>query len=320
MSAWKIHLVWGVLTVVIAAAWGQHVASRKEREFEAERTAARLNRRSPAPVAVPTSEPAPLPVSSAAPSDPSLSPDPEAASSRKKDPQKGEILSPEEIRALLQSGDKGDIQRALRGIEQIQDRALRLALLKECLAHADKAVREKALDQLRKEGGPEAAEMMAKALLTDPDEGIRRRAARYLGDVGGPAAMSALQQASRTGTLRVQVACAASLNQLGDSGAAQALLSQIAPMLENPDGALREDAVAYLDDLRSPYALPLLTQALRDSNSNVRKDAIDALAHLAIPQSIPLLEQAAADPNPEVARNAVKALERLRNPVPKKPK
>jgi len=318
MSAWKIHLVWGVLAVVIAAAWGQHVASRKEREFEAERAAARLNRRPPS---TPASEPEPAPVPAAAPAESSPPSDPDAGRSKPKGPQqKGELLSPEEIRTLLQSSDKGDLQRALRAIDAIEDRALKLALLKDALAHADRGVREKALDQLRKVGGPEAAEMMVKALLTDPDEGIRRRAARYLGDVGGPAAMTALQQAARSGTLSVQVAAGASLNKLGDSGPAQALLSQIAPMLESPDGALREDAVAYLDDLRSPYALPLLTQALRDSNSNVRKDAIDALAHLAVPQAIPLLEQAATDPNPEVARNAVKALDKIRNPVPKKPK
>jgi HEAT repeat protein len=161
---------------------------------------------------------------------------------------------------------------------------------------------------------------MAKTLLSDPDEGIRRRAARYLGDLGGPAATAALQQAARSGSLSVQVASAASLNKLGDPGPAQAMLPQIAPMLENPDGAFREDAVAYLDALRSPYSLPLLSQALRDSNSNVRKDAIDALVHLAVPQSIPLIEQALADPNPEVARNAAKGLEKLRNPAPTKSK
>ena len=132
--------------------------------------------------------------------------------------------------------------------------------------------------------------------------------------------MTALQQAARSGTLSVQVASAASLSKLGDSGAAQALLPQIGGMLESPDGALREDAVPSLDDLRSPSTIPLLTQALRDSNSNVRKDAIDALAHLAVPQSIPLIEPSTTDPNPSVARAATKALEKLRNPAPAKSK
>ncbi len=318
MPAWKTHLVWGVLTVVIAAAWGQQVASRKEREFDVERTATRLQHRAPASPADPASEPAPAAVSSAGPTE--SPPATDVAASSPKDAGKDEVLSPEQIRALLQSGNKGDVQRAMRALEKLQDRAARMAILREALANPDRATRERALDLLRKSGDPEAAELMAKALLSDPDEGIRRRAARYLGDLGGPAAMAALQQAARSGALSVQVASAASLNKLGDAGPAQALLSQIGPMLENPDGALREDAVAYLDALRSPYTLPLLTQALRDSNSNVRKDAIDALVHLASPQSIPLIEQALTDPNPEVARAAGRGLDKLRNPAPTKTK
>src|SRR5689334_14279340 len=113
MSAWKTHLVWGVLTVVIAAAWGQHVASRKEREFDAERTAGRLNRR--APVAAPASEPALVPVSSIASADASPSPATEPARSKPKTaPAKKEERPIEE---LLQSGDKGDVLYALRAID-----------------------------------------------------------------------------------------------------------------------------------------------------------------------------------------------------------
>ena len=247
MSAWKIHLVWGVLAVVIAAAWGQHVASRKEREFEAERTAARLNRRAPSTSApVPTSEPAPLPASSDAPAESSPLSDPEAGPAKPKVPaQKRELLSPEEIRTLLQSSDKGDLQRALRAIEMIEDRARKSRSSRNALAQClTGAYPRTGARPASKVGRSRSGGLMAKTLLSDPDEGSASRAARYLGDVGGPPAMTALQQAARSGTLTCRSPPASRWASSGNSGPRQAILSQIARMLENPDGAVREDAVS----------------------------------------------------------------------------
>ena len=320
MATWKIHLVWGVATLVAAAAWGQQVASRKDREFERERGGGRLQR-SGAKVAQATAtapEAAPPTAPDHGLSDRPTAGDAEPTLSKPGKAPTAEALSSDQIRVLLQSKDRGDVQRGVRAIEKLQDRAAKLALLKECLAHPEEDARRRALDLLRKMGGPEAASLIAQALLSDPDENVRERAARHLGEVGGPAALTALQQAARSGTMDVQVASAVSLDKLGDSGATQALLPRIGGMLESPDGAVREDAVGYLDDLRTPGALHLLSQALRDSNSDIRRDAVEALEDLAIPEVLPLLEQAASDPHPAVVREARRALEKLQNPVPKK--
>ncbi len=315
MIAWRIHLVWLALAVVGAAAWGKHVASRTEREVEARRTAAirrpelqKGSKDTLAPEAVSTSPLAPntiKPLPSEAPNSPT---------SNSSEARPTEVLTPEKIGTLLRSKNREEARRGVRAIEKLADRGATLALLREALIHPEEGVRERALDILRKLGGPEAAELLAHTLRTDQEDDVRERAARHLGDIGGPIALAALQEAAGGGPMDVQVAASGSLNKLGQPAAMQTLLQQIGRMLENPDGAVREDAVGYLDDLRTPSAIPQLSMALRDSNSDIRRDAIEALEDLALPEVIPLLEHALSDPHPSVVRDAKEALEKLRGP------
>jgi HEAT repeat protein len=317
MKTWRLHLVWFAVAVVGAAAWGQWTAARKERELldrQAARpaAAAKANRPSAAPVAqasaaVTVGAPLPLPEPESPP----------AGAPKKDKGRPEETLTSEQIRSLLQSKNRDDVQRAVRAIEKLEDRAVKLALLKEALTVEDRKSRERALEILRKLGGPEAAELVAQALRTDREENVRERAARYLGDLGGPAALAALQQAAQSDSMDVRVASAGALSRLGQPGAVQSVLQSIGQMLDNPDGALRKDAVSYLDDLRTPATIPYLTRALRDSDSDVRRDAIEALEDLGLPELIPVLEQALADPNPVVVREAQQAIDRIRNPEPK---
>lgn len=309
MASYGIHVVWLLVALVGAAGWGQQVAARKEREFRARletiaasKSAAPKARSAAAPAeAGPAVEAAALPADAAEPE--------EKPGTRAAAP-----LSPEEIGVLIRSRNRKDVDRGVKAIEKIADPAVKLALLRQALASPEERARERALDILRKMGGPEAADLVAQALRGDAEDDIRRRAARYLGELGGPSALAALQEAVGSPSLELQVAVVSSLDRLGHSGPMHMVIQKLGGMLGDADGALREDAVGYLDDLRTPAAIPQLSRALRDSDSDIRSDAVEALEDLGTPEVVPLLEQALQDPNPRVVREASRALERLRRP------
>src|SRR5688572_32106618 len=109
MSGWKVHLIWGVLAVVGAAAWGQHVSSRKDLEFADERAALRRVR-TVAPPATPSVEHAePVPSSSES-SGAREDPGGASAGAPPATPPRPELLSADQIVALLQTGNSKDGQ------------------------------------------------------------------------------------------------------------------------------------------------------------------------------------------------------------------
>lgn len=304
-----VHVVWLLAAVVGAAAWGQHVASSKEREFR-ERLAA-LAARPKTPGVRPVDFPVAA-VEPEAPPPPAAGADPEPPAERKADEEeKG--LTPAQIRALLAGKDRRALERAVRAIERVADPSTRLALLREALGVAEPRVRERALDLLRKIGGPEAADLVAQALRGDSDENVRRRAARHLGELGGPAALAALHEAARAEPIALQVAAAGSLNRLGDPAPMHVVIHRLGGMLDDPDGAVREAAVDYLQGFRTPAAIPHLGRALRDPDSDIRREAVDGLEDIEAPEVLPLLEQAVRDPHPRVAAEARQALESFRS-------
>ena len=85
-------------------------------------------------------------------------------------------------------------------------------------------------------------------------------------------------------------------------------------MLNNQDGAIREDGVKLLGKLGTVNALPYLEQALRDSNSRVREEAVDALKDTGLKEAIPLLTPLLNDPDQKIARDAQRAIEKIQNP------
>jgi HEAT repeat protein len=109
------------------------------------------------------------------------------------------------------------------------------------------------------------------------------------------------------------VACAASLYKLGQESPAFEVVLQLGKLLESPDGGTRRAAAENLGYLGSPVTIPLLAQAIRDSNSDVRFSAVDGLLNTHSPEAIPILEQAVNDSNREVAEQAREVIARLRS-------
>lgn len=307
MKSWRIHLLWLAVSVTGAAAWGRYVALRTERDL---RERARESRpRSAAEAALPAAPPR---------ADLSLRAEPALPPADAPAPSGPEPMTPDRIRALLR--DRQESAKALRAIEALEDRALKLALIREALGLPDQKARWQALGILARMGGPEASELLVEVLRTGEPPALRVRAASALEKSAAPGAVEALLEGTRSGSNELQAACARSLGRLGHAGPTAELISKFAGSLESPDGAVRRQSIELLADLESPAAIPHLARGLRDSSGDVRTAAVFGLEALAVPEVIPLLEGAAADPNPAVAEEAKGAVLRLRKALqPKRP-
>jgi HEAT repeat protein len=193
---------------------------------------------------------------------------------------------------------------------------LKRELLMEEITLKEGWIRKLAMWELRSLIGDEATGILQAALKTDPDVAVREQAAGLLGQPGGEGNIVLLQKAFREDEFKVTVAAARSLNQLGQPGPMLELIPQLSAKLDSLDGGVRRDAVDMLGGFLTPTAIPYITRALSDSNSDVRRSAVLALGnfgetgHLEV---IPLLESAAQDSNGDVAEMARDFLKRLKN-------
>jgi HEAT repeat protein len=313
MKAWRIHLAWALVTVIVAAVWGHRVASRLESAArgggEGGRHGHGRDREISAGSRVPYQNPEPFgpgrratpPTSGAQANAPSAS----------LNPSDVEEPTPEAIRALLR--DRNQWSKAFEALRRLESRSEKLGLLAEAITgkpiHSQ--VPHVAINCLVELGGTEAVDLIEQALRTPETEGMCSHAARALGTMGDPKSVAALLEAYHSGSMDLKVPCAASLNALGQPGPAAEVLATLSRSLEDSDGAIRRDAVENISSLVSPSALPLLARALRDSNGDVRVVAIYGLEALGTPEIVQLLEPIFNDANPSVAQEAREAVERL---------
>jgi HEAT repeat protein len=312
MKTWRLHLIWTVLALVSAAAWGQHVGRTREIEFrERERI---LQVKVEQATAAAARSPVAAMETAAAP----------AAATPAVDVPLPEKLAPEyevvpldrptveEIRKLIQSGDGW---RAFQVLQRMVKCPLRDELTKELLRNKDPQIRRAVLQMLQDSLGNEAAGPICRECLrSDPSVEVRERAAQCLRANQTAETIAALLEAFQKDELRVQLICAASLNTIGQPGPASQLIPRYAAMLESPDGALRREAVESLGYLRSPQTLPLLARALGDTSGDVRLEAVNGLYdYLDQPQVVALVEPLVNDPVAAVRDAAKDLIESARN-------
>ncbi|MBI3855201.1 MAG: HEAT repeat domain-containing protein [Planctomycetes bacterium] len=306
MKTWRIHFLWGVVTVVTAAAWGKWVRSSQEEELRGrgKPQPTKVAETAAAPAPIPPADPAALPLPVAAPTP--AAPEPEYIVRQE------ERLSAEALRQLVRAGNPGDVWRVMGAVQRMFKCPLKVELLMELLKGKDEQVRRSALYHLH-DALEEAADrpIYREFLRTDPSDVVREAAAQLLGAREDPASVEALLQAFQKDELRVQVACAGSLNTLGQPAPAVQLIPRLAAALESPDGALRRETVERLGQIQVPQAVPVLARALRDSNGDVRLEAVNSLSNYELPEIAGLLQPLLQDPVASV-RDAVKqALDQL---------
>lgn len=226
-------------------------------------------------------------------------------------------MTVDQIRALLKSGNREDVAKALKEIDLMTDRPQKLALLRLMVESGDQGQRSRAVSMLKKMGGPEAVALILSVLSQEGSSSARMQAAVALGELGDPSAIPALQEAWRTGDVQVRSGVAVGLDKFGQREPAQAMVRTLAGMLESSDGGIREDAVDILTHVPMPGSLPLLVSALSDpTNNHVREDAADALGAQKLVDSLPFLEKALQDPAQNVREAAQRAINRIKGPKP----
>ena len=97
------------------------------------------------------------------------------------------------------------------------------------------------------------------------------------------------------------------LEQIGDPQAVPLLIQA----LGDSDWLVRNAAAEALGRIGDPQAIPALMQALGDSEWGVREAAVEALGQIGTPQAIPALMQALGDSEKWMRAVAAKALGKL---------
>ena len=307
MRTWRVHLVWTLITLFTAIIWGNFTARRAARQSQESPPSAL-----PRPAEQPPTEPGIL--------DQIKPLNPPAIQADSQASVRAESSGPEEIRRLLATSSPGDWQHALNSIQKLTDPKVKLDLLKLASKIKDDWVMHRVIVELGLLGGPEAGEVLIQILKSDSKGWIKERAAGWIGNTGGTGALEALLDAYHSDSFYLQVAAAGSLHKLGHPGPTTEMLPKIGVMFENPDGAIRRDAIEQLGHLAVAEALPLLTRALQDSNGDVRIEAIRVLRQGTIPGAVPLVEKMLADPNPDVVHEAQRTLAELRDASKNDPK
>lgn len=193
------------------------------------------------------------------------------------------------------------------------------------LISEDVEVRVAAIQALGRIGDPKLARSLAP-LLVDSEERVRLAAARALERLRNPATRSALRRALQQPeeTAAVRLALTIALGKMGDEGALQALVENLA----SPDASVRAAAAQALREA-GLVALPALQTALQSDQASVRAAAVRALGSLGHLQAqpgeakyladrinnvvVPALIQALQDPDAYVRAAAALSLGEIRS-------
>jgi HEAT repeat protein len=216
----------------------------------------------------------------------------------------------ESLRQAAESANPEDRTEALRVIVDLKDQRA-VPLMIELLTYAQPSVRGTAARGLGQLGRKEARGQIEQ-LLKDPVPAVRESALTSLADLGGNESVPSLTKALNDGKMTVRAATIAALLQLGEpfhtvAPTALALAQQndtaarasVAHALGKATKANAKDAVSLLvsltaDPLPGPKivalrslgtigdrdTLPILKEALHDTNEAVRATAGGGVIHL----------------------------------------
>lgn len=209
--------------------------------------------------------------------------------------QAAESLNPE---------DRAD---AIRTIAELKDQR-GVPIMLESLTYPQPSVRGTAARGLGHLGRKEAREQIEQ-LLKDPIPAVRESAVGGLADLGGTESLSALTQVLRDGNPTVRASAIAALLQLGQPYSVVAATAQ--SLAQQNDTAMRASAAYALGKAtkaNAPGAIALLTSLTADPLPGPKIVALRSLGHVGGRELIPLMKEALHDTNDAVRATAAGAL------------
>ncbi len=209
--------------------------------------------------------------------------------------QAAESLNPE---------DRAD---AIRMIAELKDQR-GASIMIQSLTYKQPSVRGAAVRGLGHLGRKEARGQIEQ-LLKDPIPAVRESAVGSLADLGGTESVPVLTQALSDGNFTVRASAIAALLQLGQPYSTVAATAQ--SLAQQNDIAMRASAAFALgkaSKANAPGAISLLTSLTADPLPGPKIVALRSLGHIGDRELVPLMKEALHDTNDAVRATAAGAL------------
>ncbi|WOB42692.1 HEAT repeat domain-containing protein [Thermoleptolyngbya oregonensis NK1-22] len=209
-------------------------------------------------------------------------------------------ITPESVKALLESGDFGDRLRAVNQMRQL-DPAIAFDLIQIAATDSSVRVRYAAVSQLASLGSqnPDMALDLLQASLRDSEPDVQAAAADSIGALKLTAAYEDLKALYHRSTeWLVQFSIIAALGELGDPSSFDLLQEALGSTNE----LVRTAAIGSLGELGDPRAIPLLTAYATHPDWQIRHRVVQALGHFQTPEARAVLEGMVNDDNSAVAQ------------------
>mgnify|MGYP001174249370 CR=1 FL=1 len=212
-----------------------------------------------------------------------------------------------ELQQAAASPNPEDRADAIRTMAELKDQR-GAPLMMDALTYKQPSVRGAAARGLGHLGHKEARRQIEQ-LLKDPIPAVRESAVGSLAELGGPESVSALNQVLSDGNFTVRASAIAALLQLGElystvAGSAQSMAQQ-------NDMAMRA-SVAYAlgkaTKANAPGAISLLASLTADPLPGPKIVALRSLGHVGDRELVPLMKEALHDTNDAVRATAAGAL------------
>lgn len=212
-----------------------------------------------------------------------------------------------QLQQATESLNPEDRADAIRTIAELKDQR-GVPVMMEALTYKQPSVRGAAARGLGHLGHNEARGQIEQ-LLKDPVPAVRESAAAGLADLGGPESVPALNRALSDGNFTVRASVIAALLQLGQPYSTVAATAQ--SLAQQNDMAMRA-SVAYAlgkaTKANAPSAISLLTSLTADPLPGPKIVALRSLGHVGDRELVPLMKEALHDTNDAVRATAAGAL------------
>ncbi len=212
-----------------------------------------------------------------------------------------------ELQQATEAQNPEDRADAIRMIAELKDQR-GAPIMMEALTYKQPSVRGAAARGLGHLGHKEARGQIEQR-LKDPVPAVRESAAAGLADLGGPESVPALNQALGDGNFTVRASAIAALLQLSQLYSTVAATAQ--SLAQQNDMAMRA-SVAYAlgkaTKANAPGAISLLTSLTADPLPGPKIVALRSLGHVGDRELVPLMKEALHDTNDAVRATAAGAL------------
>jgi len=212
-----------------------------------------------------------------------------------------------QLQQATESLNPEDRADAIRTIAELKDQR-GAPIMMEALTYKQPSVRGAAARGLGHLGHKEARGQIEQ-LLNDPVPAVRESAAGGLAELGGAESVPALNRALSDGNFTVRASAIAALLQLGQPYSTVAATAQ--SLAQQNDMAMRA-SVAYAlgkaTKANAPGAISLLTSLTADPLPGPRIVALRSLGHVGDRELVPLMKEALHDTNDAVRATAAGAL------------